>query len=43
MGWFGLMVVCIAMALVCNKFDDDMETYAKTQGQDVMSDKTGGK
>lgn len=43
MGWFGLMVVCIAMALVCNKFDDDMEAYAKTQGLEVMSDKTGGK
>ncbi len=43
MGWFGMMVVCIAMALVCNKFDDDMEEFAKSQGQTVMSDKTGGK
>jgi hypothetical protein len=43
MGWFGLMAVCIAMAVVCNKFDDDMETYASSQGQEVMSDKTGGK
>jgi hypothetical protein len=38
-----MMIVCIAMAVVCNKLDDDMEAYAKTQGQEVMSDKTGGK
>jgi hypothetical protein len=43
MGWFGLMAVCIAMAVVCNKFDDDMEAFAISQGQEVMSDKTGGK
>jgi hypothetical protein len=42
MGWFGLMVVCIAMALVCNRFDDDMEAFAKSQGNEVMSDKSKG-
>jgi uncharacterized membrane protein len=42
MGWFGMMIVCIVMAVVCNKFDDDMETYAKSQGQEVMSDKSKG-
>jgi hypothetical protein len=42
MGWFGLMAVCIVMALVCNKFDDDMEAFAKSQGHEVMSDKSKG-
>ncbi len=42
MGWFGMMVVCFVMAIVCNQFDDDMEAYAKTQGQQVMTDKTKG-
>jgi len=42
MGWFGLMVVSIAMALVCNKFDDDMEAFAKSEGKEVMSDKSQG-
>jgi hypothetical protein len=42
MGWFGLMVVCIAMAVVCNKFDDDMEAFAKSEGKEVMSDKSKG-
>lgn len=42
MGWFGLMVVCIAMALICNRFDDDMEAYAKSQGTEVMSDNSKG-
>jgi uncharacterized membrane protein len=42
MGWFGMMVVCFVMAIVCNQFDDDMEAYAKSQGQQVMTDKTKG-
>lgn len=42
MGWFGLMVVCIAMAIICNRFDDDMEAFAKSQGKEVMSDKSKG-
>lgn len=42
MGWFGLMAVCIAMALVCNRFDDDMEAFAKSEGKEVMSDKSKG-
>ena len=28
LGWFGLAVVCYVMAVVCNKFDDEMETLA---------------
>ncbi|MFO8111861.1 MAG: hypothetical protein R6T92_05065 [Desulfosalsimonadaceae bacterium] len=30
MGWFGLLVVTIVMAVVLNKFDDDMEALADT-------------
>ncbi len=29
LGWFGLMVVCAVMAVVCNKFDDEMEALAE--------------
>ena len=28
LGWFGLAIVCLVMALVCNKFDDEMEQLA---------------
>ncbi len=31
LGWFGLAAVCLVMALVCNRFDDDMEEYARSQ------------
>ncbi len=27
-GWFGLAAVCYVMAVVCNKFDDEMEQLA---------------
>jgi hypothetical protein len=30
LGWFGIALVCLVMALVCNKFDDEMEEYVKT-------------
>ena len=30
MGWFGLLILTIIMALVLNKFDDDMEKYAES-------------
>ncbi len=30
LGWFGMALVCLAMALVCNKFDDEMEEYVKS-------------
>jgi hypothetical protein len=30
LGWFGIAAVCLVMALVCNKFDDEMEEYVKT-------------
>lgn len=42
MGWFGMTIVCIVMALVCNKFDDDMEEYVKSEGQTALSDKSKG-
>ena len=28
MGWFGMAVVCLVMAVMCNKFDDEMEALA---------------
>ncbi|MDD2605728.1 MAG: hypothetical protein RBR20_04210 [Desulfobacterales bacterium] len=28
LGWFGLAILCVVMALVCNKFDDEMEQLA---------------
>lgn len=27
LGWFGIAIVCFFMAIVCNKFDDEMEDY----------------
>ncbi len=36
LGWFGLAVVCIIMALVLNKFDDEMETYVDGQSPDKL-------
>ena len=30
LGWFGIALICLVMALVCNKFDDEMEEYVKT-------------
>ncbi|MEX1298313.1 MAG: hypothetical protein AB1Z38_01800 [Desulfotignum sp.] len=30
LGWFGIAAVCLVMALVCNKFDDEMADYVKT-------------
>lgn len=29
LGWFGLAVICLVMALMCNKFDDEMEELAE--------------
>ncbi len=35
MGWFGLLAVAIIMALVLNKFDDEMEEYTSSlEGKD---------
>lgn len=31
LGWFGMAVVCLVMTLVCNKFDDEMDDYVKSQ------------
>lgn len=29
-GWFGVLLVCVAMAVVCNRFDDELEEYVRT-------------
>lgn len=34
MGWFGMMIVCWIMAIVCNKFDDEMEEHAKNTNKE---------
>lgn len=31
LGWFGIAVVCFIMAIVCNKFDDEMEEFANNK------------
>ena len=31
LGWFGMAGVCLVMTLVCNKFDDEMDEYVKSQ------------
>ena len=30
MGWFGLLILAIIMAVVLNKFDDEMEAYTES-------------
>ena len=30
MGWVGLLIISIIMAIMLNKFDDEMEKYTKT-------------
>jgi len=29
LGWFGVAAVSMVMAIVCNKFDDEMEEFAR--------------
>ena len=29
-GWFGVLLVCVVMAVVCNRFDDELEEYVRT-------------
>lgn len=29
-GWFGVLLVCVVMAIVCNRFDDELEEYVRT-------------
>lgn len=31
LGWFGMAVVCLAMTLICNKFDDEMDAFAEEE------------
>ncbi|MFP4048647.1 MAG: hypothetical protein ACLFRE_07835 [Desulfovermiculus sp.] len=37
MGWFGLLVLTIIMAVVLNKFDDDMDAYTQSLDQSQKS------
>ncbi|MFO7860852.1 MAG: hypothetical protein R6U41_06490 [Desulfosalsimonas sp.] len=37
MGWFGLLILAIIMAVVLNKFDDDMDAYTSS-----LEDKNSG-
>lgn len=30
LGWFGILAVCLAMTIMCNKFDDEMEEYVNS-------------
>lgn len=30
LGWFGVAAVCLAMTIMCNKFDDEMEAYVNS-------------
>ncbi len=30
LGWFGIAVVSLAMTLMCNKFDDEMEEFVNS-------------
>lgn len=37
MGWFGLAAVCIVMAVVCNKFDDEMAEMIDRDSNDQVT------
>ena len=37
LGWFGMAAVCLIMTLVCNKFDDEMETFAKQNKKEQVT------
>jgi uncharacterized membrane protein len=37
MGWFGLLIIAIIMAVVLNKFDDEMDEYTSS-----LEDKNSG-
>jgi hypothetical protein len=37
LGWFGMAAVCLVMTLVCNKFDDEMEAFAKKNQRDKVT------
>ncbi len=34
LGWFGVAGVCLAMTIMCNKFDDEMEAYVASLPSD---------
>ena len=38
LGWFGIAGLCIIMAIVCNKFDDEMEAYVKSLPPETETD-----
>ncbi len=39
LGWFGVAGVSLVMALVCNKFDDEMEAFINSTTNTSTSDK----
>lgn len=39
LGWFGLAIVCYIMTIVCNKFDDEMEEFAKNASSEKVTEK----
>jgi hypothetical protein len=40
LGWFGLALVCWVMAVVCNRFDDEMEALADQEKKNRVTVKT---
>lgn len=38
LGWFGMAAVCFVMAVVCNKFDDEMEAYVNSLPPETETD-----
>jgi hypothetical protein len=40
LGWFGLALVCWVMAVVCNRFDDEMEALAEQEKKNRVTVKT---
>jgi hypothetical protein len=37
LGWFGLALVCLVMAILCNKFDDEMEALAEQEKKNKVT------
>lgn len=35
-GWFGMAVICLVMAIVCNRFDDEMEAHAAAESKNKI-------
>jgi hypothetical protein len=37
LGWFGLALVCLVMAILCNRFDDEMEALAEQEKKNKVT------